>query len=142
MAHIYLIYLYSYAYVLAHCGETINERFRRDRADEDDIECAKLVARNTNDVPLILYRGVSEMVCQMMYENAFGMDNVDLYEKSFLYCSLVKGSEIPSRYHLRIFVPEGNQVFYTGNVNDEQHYYEVDIQIGGKLEIISADDST
>ena len=80
------------------------------------------------------------MVCQMMYENAFGMDDVDLYEKSFLYCSLVKGCEIPSRYHLRIFVPKGSQVFYTGNVNDEQHYYEVDIQVGGKLEIVSADD--
>lgn len=130
---------YSYAYVLAHCGETINSRFRHNSVGKEEIECAKLVAMHSNDVPLILHRGIGKEVCKMMYESAFEMEDVDLYEASFLYCSLVKGNEIPSQYHLRIFVPEASQVFYTGNVNDEQHFYEVDIQVGGKLEIVSVD---
>ena len=63
-----------------------------------------------------------------------------LYEKSFLQTSLVKGHESNSQYHLRIQVPAGTQAVYLGNVNDEQFYYEVDIQHGAKLKIVSIDD--
>lgn len=39
----------------------------------------------------------------------------------------------------RILVPKGSHVKYMGNVNFEEHYYEVDIQHGAKLQVISAD---
>ena len=63
-----------------------------------------------------------------------------ILEKGFMQCSLVKGCESKCNYRLRIFVPKGSQVIYLGNVNNEQYYYEVDIQTGAKLEIVSVDD--
>ena len=76
-----------------------------------------------------------------MQENAKNMKGVDLYEKSFLQTSLVKGHESNSQYHLRIYVPKGTQAVYLGNVNDEQFYYEVDIQHGAKLKVVSMDET-
>lgn len=67
------------------------------------------------------------------------MAGIDLYEKSFLQTSLVKGHEIKSHYNLRIYTPEKTQAVYLGNVNDEQWYYEVDLQHGAKLKIVSID---
>ena len=131
---------YSLEYYLAHCGENINERFRRDRPDEEDLKIIDIVALHTTKVPLVLYRGVCEAVFQQMIENAKNMDDIDLYEKSFLQTSLVKGHESKSQYHLRIYVPEGTQAIYLGNVNEEQFYYEVDLQHGAKLKIVSIDD--
>lgn len=130
---------YALAYYLAHSGESINERYRDDKPNEDDLRVISMVASHTTKVPLVLYRGVCEDVFGKMRENAKNMDDVDLYEKSFLQTSLIKGHEIKSRYHLRIYVPEGAQAIYLGNVNDEQFYYEVDLQRGAKLKIVSAD---
>lgn len=131
---------YSLEYCLAHSGGTINERFRQNRPDEIDMKIAEMVALHTTKVPLVLYRGVCEAVFQKMIENAKNMEGIDLYEKSFLQTSLVKGHEIKSRYRLRIYVPEEAQAIYLGNVNDEQFYYEVDLQYGAKLKIVSIDD--
>lgn len=130
---------YSLEYCLAHYGESINERYRQDRPDDMDLKIVDMVASHTTKVPLILYRGVCEMVFLQMQENAKNMRGVDLYEKSFLQTSLVKGHESNSEYHLRIYVPSGTQAVYLGNVNDEQYYYEVDLQRGSKLKIISID---
>lgn len=130
---------YSLEYYLAHYGESINERFRNNRADKDDLATADMVASYITKTPLVLYRGVCKAVFMQMKENANGLTNVDLYEKSFLQTSLVKGCEATSDYHLRIYVPQGTQAVYLGNVNNEQFYYEVDIQYGSKLRIISAD---
>lgn len=130
---------YSLEYCLAHSGETINERFRQDKPDEIDLKIAEMVALHTTKIPIVLYRGVCESVFYQMIENAKNMDGIDLYEKSFLQTSLVKGHEIKSQYHLRIYVPEGTQAVYLGNVNDEQGYYEVDLQRGAKLRIVSID---
>lgn len=132
---------FSLEYCLAHSGETINERYRSDRPDAIDLRIADMVATHTTKTPLVLYRGVCEAVFKQMQENAKNMKGVDLYEKSFLQTSLVKGHESNSQYHLRIYVPEGTQAVYLGNVNDEQFYYEVDIQHGSKLKIVSMDDT-
>lgn len=131
---------YSLEYCLAHSGETINERFRQDRPDEIELKIVDMVALHTTKVPLVLYRGVCKEVFRQMKDNAKKIKNTDLYEKSFLQTSLVKGHESKSQYHLRIYVPEETQAVYLGNVNDEQFYYEVDLQHGTKLKIVSIDD--
>lgn len=129
----------SLEYCLAHFGESINERYRQDRPDNIDLEIADMVASHMTKVSLVLYRGVCERVFLQMQENAKNMRGVDLYEKSFLQTSLVKGHEIRSEYNLRIYVPSGAQAVYLGNVNNEQFYYEVDLQRGSKLKIVSID---
>jgi hypothetical protein len=130
---------YSLEYCLAHSGETINERYRQDRPDKDDLEIADMIALHTTKVNLVLYRGICKEVFLQMKKNAKNMDGVDLYEKSFLQTSLVKGHESNAKYHLRIYVPLGTQAIYLGNVNDEQYYYEVDLQRGAKLKVVSID---
>ena len=133
------IYHYSMEYCLAHSGETINERFRQDRPDKIDLQIADTVSKQKNNTPLVLYRGVCAHVFQLMKENASNLPDTDLYEKGFLQCSLVKGHEINAAIKLRIYVPTGYPVIYLGNVNDEQKFYEVDIQHGTKLKIVSID---
>lgn len=130
---------YSFEYCLAHYGENINERLRHATPNETDLKISDMVALHKTKIPLVLYRGVCEAVFKLMKENAKNMDDADLYEKSFLQTSLVKGHEIRSRYRLRIYVPEDAQAIYLGNVNDEQYYYEVDLQKGSKLKIVSFD---
>ena len=132
---------FSLEYCLAHSGETINTRYRENRPEAIELRIADMVATHKTKCPLVVYRGVCEAVFELMQENAKDMKGVDLYEKSFLQTSLVKGHESNSQYHLRIYVPEGTQAVYLGNVNDEQFYYEVDIQHGSKLKIVSIDDT-
>ena len=131
--------MYSLEYCLAHCGESINDRYRQDRSDSDDKDIELMVASHKTKIDIVVYRGVCEHVMRLMKQNSSPYNNVDLYEKSFLQTSLVKGCESNSQYHLRIFVPSGTEAVYLGNVNDEQFFYEVDIQHGVKLKIISAD---
>lgn len=130
---------YSLEYCLAHSGESINERFRSDRPDEIDLEIANMISTHRTKMPIVVYRGVCEAVFRQMVKNAKNMDNTDLFEKAFLQTSLVKGHEIHSQYRLRIYVPEKAQAVYLGNVNEEQFYYEVDLQHGAKLKIVSVD---
>ena len=131
---------YSLEYRLAHFGEAINARFRQGRPDEEDLKIVNMIALHTTKVPLVLYRGVCEAVFRQMIENAKNINGIDLYEKSFLQTSLVKGHESKSQYHLRIYVPKGTQAVYLGKVNEEQFYYEVDLQRGARLKIVSIDD--
>ena len=130
---------YSLEYCLAHSGESINERYLNDRPDPIDLQIADMISTHTTKIPIVLYRGVCEDVFRQMRENAKYLDKADLYEKSFLQTSLVKGHESNAQYHLRIYVSEGTQAIYLGNVNYEQHYYEVDLQRGSKLKIVSID---
>lgn len=132
---------YSMEYCLAHSAESINERYRQDRTDGIDRKIATTVASNTTDTDLVLYRGVCEYVYDLMKKNAKDIPDCDLYEKGFLCTSLVKGREINSEIKLRIYVPAGTKCIYQGNVNDEQGFYEVDVQYGSKLKIISIDDT-
>lgn len=127
-------------YTLAKGGEIINRRLREDREDPD-------VPRVTEDIfkirckkDLVLYRGITEDTFQQMKDAAHDYKNVDLYDKGFLQTSLVKGKEVNRHIKLRIFVPAGTNVIYLGNVNDEEEtYYEVAVQRGAKLRIISKD---
>lgn len=130
---------YSMEYCLAHSGESINERYRQNRADETDIKIAEMVAQNTTDTDLILYRGVCDYVYALMIKNAKDKADCDLYEKGFLATSLVKGCEINYKIKLRTFIPAGTKCIYQGNVNEEQYYYEVDVMHSAKLKIISID---
>ena len=132
---------YSIPYLLASSGETINERFRYDHITAIDKQIAATVALNQTKTDIVLYRGVSHLVWELMKENAKQIPHCDLYEKGFLSCSLLKGHEIPSKIRLRIFVPAGTPAIYMGNVNYEQKYYEVVINHGAELKIISIDDT-
>ena len=98
-----------------------------------------MVANNRTDKDLILYRGVSDSVYQLMKKNAMSLSDCDLYEKGFLATSLVKGHEINSKIKLRIYVPAGIKCIYQGNVNEEQFFFEVDVMHGTKLKVISID---
>ena len=135
------IHHYSMEYCLAHSGESVNERFRQNRADETDLKIAAMVDEHKTDTDIILYRGVCDHVFKLMQDNAKEMHDCDLYEKGFLACSLVKGHEINCKTKLRIYVPAGTKVVYLGNVNEEQNFYEVDVMHGSKLKIISIDDT-
>lgn len=130
---------FSLEYCLAQSGETINERYRHDRPEDIDLRIANMVALHVTKVPIVLYRCVCERVFYQMQENAKSMKGVDLYEKAFLQTSLVKGHEINACYHLRIYVPEEREAVYLGNVNEEQSYYEVVLQHGAKLKVVSID---
>lgn len=129
---------FTMEYLLAHSGESINKRFRNDKTDTLDNEIVKMVSEHTTDTDLVLYRGICSYVYELMCDNAQGM-NCDFYEKGFLATSLVKGHELKSDVNMRIYVPAGTHVVYLGNVNDEQGFYEVDIQHGAKLKIESMD---
>ena len=129
-------------YVIAHCAESINERLRQEeKAGKADIDqqVADMIAAHSCKRDLILYRGVCDGVFQGMVKNAKDVPDCDLYEKGFLCTSLVKGCEYAYDTRLRIFVPQGSNVVYLGNVNDEQENYEVVVQKGAKLKILSKD---
>lgn len=135
---------YSLEYSLAHFGEYINMRLRDDRINKNDLEISEMIAKNITKTQLVLYRGVSKIVLDKMRNNAKCYDGVDLYEKSFLQTSLVKGHEINDEYHLRIYVPENTQAVYLGQVDQDyidknNFFYEVDLQRGAKLKIVSID---
>lgn len=133
------VHHYSMEYCLAHSGESINERFRQDRPDKIDLQIAAMVENHSTDTDLVLYRGICGHVLELMQDNAKDKPDCDLFEKGFLCCSLVKGSEINSEIKLRIYVPARTKCVYQGNVNDEQGYYEVDVMHGAKLKIESID---
>lgn len=124
---------------MAHSGESVNERFRQNRADETDLKIAAMVDEHTTDTDLVLYRGVCDHVFELMQKNAKEMPDCDLYERGFLACSLVKGQELNYKIKLRIYVPAGSKCVYQGNVNDEQGFYEVDVMHSSKLKIESID---
>lgn len=109
-------------------------------------------ACNPTDTDLIVYRGIQDNVfnevLKSLIEEASIFPDCDLYDKGILATSLVKGKELrgsrspqkPNKFKgFRILVPKGSHVKYMGNVNFEEHYYEVDIQYGAKLQVISAD---
>ena len=130
---------YTMEYCLAHSGESVNERFRQNRADNIDLQIAEMVASHTTDTDLVLYRGVCDYVYDLMKKNAKNLPDCDLYEKGFLATSLVKGHELNYEIKLRIYVPAGTKCVYQGNVNAEQDSYEVDVMHSSKLKIISID---
>lgn len=145
----------SLEYLLANEGENINKQLRNREMQDVDIyirDIINMLNNNTTDTDLIVYRGIQDNVFDEVLENlieeASIFSDCDLYDKGILATSLVKGKELrgsrssqkPNKFKgFRILVPKGSHVKYMGNVNFEQHYYEVDIQHGAKLQVISAD---
>lgn len=131
---------YSYPkYYLIHHRESINNRFRQNKPNSQDLTVAAMIAAHVTKSPLILYCGISNYEYELMLENAKNMNYVDLLEKSFLKASLVKGYEDDGNYHLRIYVPRGAQAIYLGDTSSSQNNYEFYLQHGAKLHITSID---
>ena len=126
-------------YCLAYSAESINERFRQNRADDTDNQIAEMMNTHTTDADLILYRGICDYVYELMITNANGIKGIDFLEKGFMCTSLIKGHELNYEKKLRLYVPAGSKVTYMGNVNYEPNFYEVDIQREAKLKIVSID---
>ena len=129
---------YSLEYCLAHSGESLNEHLRNNRLNKTDEAISNMVSTHSCKTDLVLYRGICDYVYDQMKTNAENIE-ADLYEKGYMQCSLLKGHELNYKNKLRVLVPAGSNVIYLGNVNNEQFYYEVDIQHGAKLKIISID---
>lgn len=133
---------YSWQYYLAHYGDSIvNPHFRRDDLDKDDKEVIAGINEITTNCDMVLYRGVHDEIWEKMRKNAKNIPGIDLIEKSVMQTCLVKGCEIKTNHRLRIFVPKGTHAVYLGNVNKEQYWYEVDIQCGANLKIVSMDET-
>lgn len=130
---------FSKEYIIVASSETINGRFRDD--DDQHVELAKYIGENYSlKENLVVYRGVSESVYKKMESAADGIRNVDLLEKGFLNTSIVKGHELEAYKHLRIYIPKDTTAFYAGDINSEESiFYEVIVQIGARLKIISKD---
>lgn len=145
----------SLEYLLANEGENINKQLRNRKMQDVDLyirDIINMLNNNTTDTDLIVYRGIQDNVfnevLKSLIKEASIFPDCDLYDNGILATSLVKGKELrgarspqkPNKFKgFRILIPKGSHVKYMGNVNFEEHYYEVDIQHGAKLQVISAD---
>ena len=145
----------SLEYLLANEGENINKQLRNRKMQDVDLyirDIINMLNNNTTDTDLIVYRGIQDNVfnevLKSLIKEASIFPDYDLYDNGILATSLVKGKELrgsrspqkPNKFKgFRILIPKGSHVKYMGNVNFEEHYYEVDIQHGAKLQVISAD---
>lgn len=127
-------------YRLVASGETINRDYlRKGKTIPAITDILDTLSKNTTQKDIVVYRGVCNDIFNQMLATAEDEPNTDLIEKGVLQTSLVKGHELPANIYLRIFVPAGTKALYLGNVNQEQHLYEIDIMTGAHLTIISAD---
>lgn len=127
-------------YILAKYSMIINDRLRKDDLDYDIINVSKDIYKYRLKQDIVVYRGVHKNVMDTMIKSAKDYEGIDFCEKGFLNTSIVKGKEVNSRFKLRIYLPKRTCAFYAGNVNDEESiYYEVIVQKGAKLKILSKD---
>lgn len=130
-------------YIVVSSGETIGEHLRSEQWVNDTIhDIYNTLKKYSTKKDIVVYRGVSKLVFDKMIESAKGDATIDFKEKAFLHTSVVKGYEISDLYRkLRIKVPKGTSAFYAGNINNEESiYYEVVVQKGARLKVISIDD--
>lgn len=132
---------FTLEYCLAASGSPISDRYRNGTETEIDKAIANCLSHNHTKKDLVLYRGLCRKNYNDMKINAKNTKNCDLLELGFLHTSLIKGHEEDGQIKLRILVPEGTKAVYLGNVNYEQHLYEVTIQHGAMLKIISRDNN-
>lgn len=134
---------YSWEHKLAYHGEYINSHYRQNKPPEEwHKEIATGIAKITTQKDIVVYRGVTNDVFDLMKQNAKGIRGANLVEKSFMQTSLAKDVKLPGNIKLRIYVPKGTHAVYLGNVNDEEErWYEVAIQHGAKLKILSIDNT-
>lgn len=120
----------------------INRSFRYEYEDPHFINLSKKIEKYKLKKDIVVYRGVHNQIMDKMIENAklFSHNNIDYFEKGFLNTSLVKGQEINCEIKLRIKLPKGTCAFYAGDVNGEENsYFEVIVQKGARLKILSKD---
>lgn len=134
----------TWEYYLAHYGEEINNRIRKNKCDDEDIWVSQMLnKRCPSKIDLVLYRGVSNDVYKYMQKSSQNKKDCDLYDEGFLFCSLVKGQEYQytkgNGQKFRIYVSKGSKIVYLGNVNDERTNYEVVVMRGAKLKMVSID---
>jgi hypothetical protein len=130
---------YSVEYKLAMSAETINESLRSGKKDFDDFS-KELQSKYSLKEDIVVYRGVSEIPYTKMKKAAESIRGIDFLERGFLNTSIVKGKQINYDCQLRIFLPKGTCSFYVGNITSEEKiYYEVIVQKGAKLKILSMD---
>lgn len=130
---------YTIEYLLAFFGISINQEIRHNDPYSKANIIANIVNSNNTDTPFIVYRGIAWSTLLEMYKRAKEFPDADLYEIGFVHTSLVRDHELINSCHLRIFVPSGSSCVYLGNVNYEQHYYEVVLQRGAKFKFLSID---
>lgn len=131
---------WSLEYRLAASGSSISDRFRNNQADELDHKIEQMLKRYQIRKKVVVYRGIPPELLEKMFQYANGIKKADLVDKGFLSTSLIKGKEEPLEIRLRILVPEGTNAIYMGDVNGEkERYYELTIQRGAHLKILSID---
>ncbi len=129
-------------YSLSHHGEQVNTQLRKYGDDESTIRYSKRLQKYQLKEDIVVYRGLYPITMDLLKAEAskLGEDQVDLYDRGFMFTSLVKGKEIDKSCKLRIYLPKGTHAYYSGNVNyEETVYYEVVVQKGAKLHILSKD---
>lgn len=133
----------SWQHKLAYHGEYINRRYRQNKPPEEWYKnFPEEIAKITIQTDIIVFRNITDHVFTLMKKNAKKIRGVNLVEKSFMQTSLAKDVELPGNIKLRIYVPKGTHAVYLGNVNDEEErWYEVAIQHGAKLKILSIDNT-
>ena len=124
-------------------SQPISQRLRSNIASDIDIELLEALKRYILPNDIIVYRGIFEDDFKNMIKNAKIIGNCDLYEKGLYSTSIVKGKQESKRaYQTRTFLPKGTNAVYLGDVNDEEkRYYEVLVQKGARLKIVSMDKS-
>ena len=131
---------WSLEYRLAASGSSISDRYRNDQAGEIDYKIEQMLKRYQIKKTVVVYRGIPHELFEKMYQYAKDIKGVDLVEKGFLSTSLIKSKEEPLEKRLRILVPKGTNAVYMGDVNGEkERYYELTIQRGAHLRILSID---
>lgn len=120
-------------------------RFNHDTSHLEFI--TKAMRKYKTYVPIVLFRGVSDIPMEKMVEAAKELkeDGVDFYEKGYMSCSLLKEKSSPYKDQLIIYVPPFNHVIYAGHCNDEEEpecRYECIIMRGSKLQILKQENNT
>lgn len=90
----------------------------------------------------VVYRGIPEELFSQMKKDAKNIPGVDLVDKGFMATAAIIDTEFKPKIRLRIKLPKGTNAIYLGNVNNEkEYYYEIRIQCGAQLKIVSIDDT-
>lgn len=130
---------FSVEYRLAAAGEPFNAVLRSGKnLTHDELAILSTIKKQQTQKDMVVYRGISKELFKDMRRNG-KEKNCDLLDEGVLFCSLVKGHEYTSQIYLRLYVPKGSSMIYLGNVNLNQHLYEVVLPEKLPLKIESID---
>lgn len=133
---------FSLEYLLASSGMSISDRFRDGHPEEKDHKIEEMLKKYKTKTQVIVYRGIPQALFEKMYLWAKNVKGVDLIDEGFLSTSLIKGHEEAEKVRLRILIPKGINAVYMGDVAfEKEKYYELTVQRGAQLKIISVDDT-